>query len=142
MTLLSYLSSLNSADSSNYGWVNPDDINDYKVSPRDLSGRVNIGSLDNLSFGFQSMTEAIRNWLDNQKISRDKSAFQYHGNKVIVAVNQVMEAYTSELLDKEFKQFLEEEASDILEAWSEAEAENFIDNGLAEILAQAKEDHQ
>ena len=142
MTLLSYLSQLNSADQNQYIWVNPDDINDYKISQWSLSGRVNIGSLDNLSFGFQSMTEAIKNWLDNQKIDRKKATFRYHGNKVTVAVRGIMDAYQSEALDKEFKEFLENEALDILSTWAEFEAENFINDNLPDILAQAKEDKE
>ncbi len=134
MSLQEYLSNLNSADSQRGIWVNPDNINDYRIGQFQLDGKICIGSLDQLSFGFQSQHDAIKQYLEENQL------LAYEGKKVKVNQKEILQAWSDGNLDPEFSSFLEKKSQDIMQTWAEYEAEEFVNNKIPEIIEQALED--
>ena len=136
MSLQNYLSNLNSADSQYGIWINPDNINDYIVAPFSSENEkyIFIGSLKKLSFGYQSQHDAIKQYL------KENQLLAYEGKKVKVNQKEILQAWSDGNLDPNFSSFLEEKSQDIMQVWSECEAEEFVNNKIPEILEQALED--
>jgi len=140
MSLQNYLSNLNSADSQYGIWINPDNINDYRIGQFQfenggiLDGKICIGSLDQLSFGFQSQHDAIKQYL------KENQLLAYEGKKVKVNQKEILQAWSDGNLDPEFSSFLEKKSQDIMQTWAEYEAEEFVNNKIPEIIEQALED--
>jgi len=142
MSLQEYLSNLNSADSQWGIWVNPDNINDYRIGQfqfetggiLDGDGKICIGSLDKLSFGFQSQHDAIKQYLEENQL------LAYEGKKVKVNQKEILQSWSDGNLDPEFSSFLEKKSQDIMQTWAEYEAEEFVDNQLPKIIEQALKD--
>ena len=139
MSLQEKLSNLNSADSQWGIWVNPDDYDDYRVGQfcfengGVLDNKICIGSLDKLSFGFQSHHDAIKMWLGENHL------LAYKGRKVKVNQAGILHAWSDGYLDQDFSEFLEDEVKSIMEIWSQCEAEEFV-NQIPEIIEQALKD--
>jgi hypothetical protein len=140
MSLQEYLSDLNAADSQWGIWVNPDNINDYRIGQFQfenggiLDEKICIGSLEKLSFGFQSQHDAIKSCLEENKF------LSYKSKKVKVNKKEILQAWSDGTLDPEFSSFLEKMSQPIMQTWAEYEAEEFIDNQLPKIIEQALED--
>ena len=137
MSLQEKLSNLDSADSQWGIWVNPDNIDDYRVGQfcfengGILDEKICIGSLDRLSFGFQSQHNAIKHYLEENEF------LIYKGRKVKVNKKEILRAWSDENLDEEFAKFLESNSEDIMKIWAKYEAENFVNNEIPEIIKQA-----
>jgi hypothetical protein len=135
MSLQEYLSNLNSADSQWGIWVDPDNINDYRIGQfqietggiLDGDGKICIGSLDKLSFGFQSQHDAIKQYLEENQL------LIYKGKKVKVNKKEILQAWSDGNLDADFAKFLEQNSLNIMQVWSECEAEEFVNNKIPEI---------
>jgi hypothetical protein len=140
MSLQEYLSNLNCADShSQWGiWVNPNNINDYRIGQFQNDGildeKICIGSLDKLSFGYQSQHDAIKQYLEENQL------LAYKGKKVKVNQKEILQSWSDGNLDADFAKFLEEKSQDIMQTWAECEAEGFVGNQLPKIIEQALED--
>ncbi|MEY2910762.1 MAG: hypothetical protein RLZZ184_71 [Cyanobacteriota bacterium] len=140
MSLQKYLSNLNSADSQWGIWVNPNNINDYRIGQFQfenggiLDGKICIGSLDQLSFGYQSQLDAIKQYLEENQL------LTFEGKKVKVNQKEILQAWSDGNLDPNFSSFLEEKSQDIMEMWASYEAEEFVNNKIPEIIEQALED--
>lgn len=93
-----------------------------------------IGSLKNLSFGFQSKRDAIKHLLS------ENDYLLYKGKKVKVSVKGTLEAWSEGVLDEEFSSFLEEEAEEIENIWGKTEAEEFVIHDIPDMIQQALED--
>jgi len=112
MTLVEYLSQLNTCESQWGLWVNPENLDDYRISQYCFENggiydeKVHIGSLESLSYGYQSMTEVMESYLCGIDF------VQYNGRKVKIAHNSILEAYKNDLLDEDFREFLEDSAQD------------------------------
>lgn len=136
--LVDYLSELNTVDSTWGLYVDPNDINNYRIGQicfenGGLSDNyVFVDTLDNLSFGFQSVVEILKSYLNNNRVGE----FIYKGKKSKCNVEAIIEAYFKERLDKQFHRFLEEEVNSIWNMWSIWEAEAFIEGELLEILEE------
>lgn len=146
MSLVEYLARLNSADSQQGVYVNPENTDDYIVRPimfgynrQEYGDYVLIGSLDRLSFGYQSQLDAIESFLMDYGLGDGRSAFEYKGRKVVVDIKGLMDNIDN--LDEDFRAFLDQEAEAIEKSWSENEAELFVIDQLPEILQAAKEDN-
>lgn len=146
MTLIEYLSELNSADSQQGIWVDPANTDDYIIRPimfgynrQSYGDRVLIGSLDKLSFGFQSRFDAIKQYLNDNEIRHDIARINKDGLSVMVSISGIMDNLDN--LDEDFRAFLDQEAEAIEKGWSEDEAELFVIDQLPEILQAAKEDN-
>jgi hypothetical protein len=129
MSLQEYLSNLNSADSQWGIWVDPDNVNDYIVASCCSENRtyILIGSLDKLSFGFQSQHDAIKQYLEENQL------LIYKGKKVKVNKKEILQAWSDGNLDADFAKFLEQNSLNIMQVWSECEAEEFVNNKIPEI---------
>jgi hypothetical protein len=140
MSLQEYLSNLNSAESQWGVWVNPDNIDDYRVGQFCYENggisdnKICIGSLDKLSFGFQSQHDAIKEFLTQTE------EIQYNGRKIKVDTEGVLRAFSDGNLDEKFRSFLEEKAQIFEQTWAEYEAEDFVMNKIPEIIEQALKD--
>lgn len=140
MSLQEYLSNLNSADSQLGIWVNPNNINDYRIGQFQfenggiLDGKICIGSLDQLSFGYQSQLDAIKQYLEENQL------LTFKGKKLKVNQKEILQAWSDGNLDLEFSSFLEKKSQPIMEMWASYEAEEFINNQLPKIIEQALED--
>lgn len=148
MKLTEYLAQLNSADSQQGVWVNPENVDDYIVRPimfgynrQDCGDYVLIGSLDRLSFGFQSQLEAIECFLNDHQDKSDiydRAVLSYNGRKVVVSIKGIIENLDN--LDDDFRSFLNLEAEAIESTWARNEADLFIEDKLPAILQSAKEE--
>ena len=134
------LSNLNSADSQWGIWVNPDNIDDYRVGQFCfengglLDNKICIGSLDKLSFGFQSQHDAIAHYL------KENHLLAYKGRKVKVNKEKILQAWSDGYLDEDFSEFLEDEAKSIMEIWAKCASEEFVINQIPQIIEQALKD--
>jgi hypothetical protein len=144
LPLVEYLQNLNSAESLWGVWVNPENVDEYRIGQFQfenggiLDDWICAGSLDTLSFGHQSMEDAIEALLTNHS-TRYKPGFVYKGKEVRVNVKGILEAYREGNLDFDFLQALESEAEAIANEWSKLEAEDFVYNKLPEIIEQFQE---
>ncbi|NBO72997.1 hypothetical protein EBV26_21395 [bacterium] len=136
MSLQEYLSNLNSADSRWGIWVNPGDVDDYTI--RQFSSEngkyIWIGSLDKLSFGFQSQHDAIKQYLEENQL------LTFKGKKVKVNQKEILQAWSDGNLDPSFSSFLEEKSQPIMKMWASYEAEEFVNTKIPEIIEQALKD--
>jgi hypothetical protein len=124
--LVDYLKNLNSANSNWYLWVNPDNVDEFEVNqqcPR--KGWFNAGSLNNISYGMQSMEEAVRNYL-----SQCDGVITGFSKKIRFNLEGMMEAYKEDRLSEELRRYLEVQGTEIMMIWSEQEAEIFVDETL------------
>jgi hypothetical protein len=131
MTLLrDYLANLNSAE-SNWGiWVDPDNLDDYRIGQKIfengglLDEKVYIGNLEELSCGNQSQLEAIENFLSNrERYLHGIAEFKYGERLVRCNTKAVLTAWSEDRLDSDFREFLESEAAEIEAEWAKNEAE-------------------
>ena len=129
MSLQEYLSNLNCPEPQWGIWVNPDNVNDYIVAPCCSENRkyILIGSLDKLSFGFQSQHDAIKQYLEENQL------LIYKGKKVKVNKKEILQAWSDGNLDADFAKFLEQNSLNIMQVWSECEAQEFVNNKIPEI---------
>ena len=140
MSLQEYLSNLNSADSQWGIWVNPDNVDDYRIGQfcfengGILDEKICIGSLDKLSFGFQSQHDAIKQYL------KESEFLSYKGRKVKVNKKGILQSWSDGILDEDFSKFLEDKSQLIMKIWAEYQAEEFVNNEIPEIIEQALED--
>lgn len=136
MSLQEYLSNLNCADSQWGIWVDPDNVDHYRIGQccfetgGILDGKICIGSLDKLSFGFQSQHDAIKQYLEENQL------LIYKGKKVKVNQKEILQSWSDGNLDPEFSSFLEKKSQDIMQTWAEYEAEEFVNNKIPEILSK------
>ena len=140
MSLQEYLSNINSADSQLGIWVNPDDVDDYRIGPFQfenggiLDGKICIGSLDQLSFGYQSQLDAIKQYLEENQL------LTFKGKKLKVNQKEILQAWSDGNLDPSFSSFLEEKSQPIMKMWASYEAEEFVNTKIPEIIEQALKD--
>lgn len=138
-TLLAYLQTLNTAENQWSVWVNPDNVDEYRIGQNCfengglLDNWVCIGSLDALSFGYQSTHDAIQHFL-----KESGGEISYNGKRVKINAKGILDAYDCGNLDEDFQKYLEQEALVIEQLWSEIDAEFFVSNTLPEILENAK----
>jgi hypothetical protein len=120
--LTDYLANLNTAENQWSLWVNPKNIEQYRIGQNCFDngglndGFVLIDSLSNLSCGFQLTPEAIEALLESGRIE-DKS------RKVLVNKKAILAAYCEGSLHEDFQEFLENESEDIKAVWARNEAE-------------------
>ena len=140
-TLVNYLKNLNSQETQWGVWVNPENTDEYRVGQFCfengglLDDWICIGSLDKLSFGFQSQSDAIKALLTNHK-TRYKAGIEYKGREVRVNLDAIMDAWSNGNLNSEFGSFLEKRAKEIELQWAELEAEDFVYNKLPAIISE------
>lgn len=139
--LQSYLQSLNTSESQWGLWVNPENpTEEYRIGQYCFENGgikddwVCVGSLDKLSFGFQSDSEALETFLE-----QNDGGLDYNDRKVLFNKQGLLDAWSNDSLDEEFRSFLEAEIEKIQAIWSEEEAWNFVVNKLPEILESAKQ---
>lgn len=136
MSLQRYLETLNSSETQWTVYVHAEDVDSYKCSQwNEEYPWVSIGTPEALSFGYQSMSDAIATLLESGE-------YVFNGRKIKVNAKAIAEAYSDGRLGEKFRQALEEDAQYIMSTWSEIKAEDFIMNELPEILNQAKESHE
>lgn len=139
MSLQKYLSNLNSADSQWGIWVDPDNVDNYRIGQfcfengGILDSKICIGSLDKLSFGLQSQHDAIKHYLEENQLT-------YKDKKVEVNPENILQAWSDGNLDEEFAEFLDNQSRHIMNIWAEYEAEDFVNNKIPEIIEQALKD--
>jgi len=125
--LIDFLAQLNCASSELGLWVDKN-LESYRIGDIHLENggllddKVFIGTLENLSFGYQSQEEAIKTYLDAKR-----PTLYFKGKKVICDRDGIVAAWLSRSLDPEFSQFLESEAETIEHQQSMEEAEMFVD---------------
>ena len=150
MKLATYLSTLNSSDNSQGIWVNPDNIDEYRIGQCQfengglLDGWDYIGSLESLSYGFQSETEALESVLEGDR-------FYFGGKHVRVNKQGIIDAYFEDNLAAEFAAALHKESEYIMSQWATdaadlkvEELQDYYQNGeyeqaQLELAAQAEE---
>ena len=139
--LINYLSELNTSDNSWGLYVNPQNIDSYRIGQVCfengglLDKYVFVDTLDRLSFGFQSTYEILETCLSS---NNGVGEFTYKCKKSKCDVEAIFNAYLEGKLDKNFYAFLEKEISCISNMWSTWEAENFVDEVLPDILNREK----
>lgn len=149
-SLQNYLQQLNLAESQQGIWVNPENpTEEYRIGQYCFeNGGINdnwvcIGTLDDLSFGFQSGYSAFACWvsggINSESMPRSNQKITYKGRSITVNPLALYEAWTDGSVDEEFAAFIQKEVDSIRSEWSEMDAENFVNNKLPEILESAKE---
>lgn len=142
MDLKEYLEQLNSAETQWGIWVDPQDPkNNWRVGQFQfdnggvMDNKVCIGSLDRLSFGFQSEGDLVREIFTE--------GFTFNGYTLIDGENAdaegILEAYYTNRLDDEFQQELEAQINDLWEEESRIQAEYFVDHELPDIINDSYE---
>lgn len=149
MTLHDYLSQLNTSDDSFGVWVSPENIDDYRVGQRSfdngglLDDKVYVGSLDDLSFGSQSDTDAFYSFLDI-KPSETQPTITWRDatglRKAKVNPEALHEAWLSSRLGEAMQAALSEGVAAVQETWIDEEVSNFISDILPERIAAVKEE--
>lgn len=125
--LINFLSKLNSADSHQFVYVDPENIDNFGIRKQEEDW-VSIGSLENLSFGFQSMSKAIESLIKG-------GIYTYKGKRINVNKKTLLEAWSEgNLVNEEFVAELEKDATYICELWAELAAEDFVMNVLPTLL--------
>lgn len=143
-TLFEYLKNLNSSETQWGVWVNPTDLDDYRIGQYCfenggiLDDFVCIGSLHKLSYGFQSHYDALKEYLKENQIDFEKASITYKGKEILVSKEGILTAYGNGILDKDFEEFLDNEIEDVCNIWASLEAEAKIDE-LQEYFAQSGE---
>jgi len=138
MNLTQYLAELNAADPQWGIWVNPENPEEeYRVGQVFENGGVLddyvfIGSLDDLSFGFQSVDEILN------FIFREEGFKNLNERKGNVSLDGIKEAYSEGRLDPEFQSDLEDKIESIWNVWSQEEASYFVDQKIPEIIEACK----
>lgn len=135
MSLLEYLTRLNSVDATWGIWVNPQNINDYRIGEimhenggmRD--NKIFIGNLESLSFGFQSEEDALEHVLVH--------GVEFKGRLIRCNRKAMKDAFFEKKLHPEFEQHLQQRVDLICEEWAHVEAENFIEQSIPQLLEQA-----
>lgn len=128
MKLVDYLAQLNTFDSSWGLYVNPANVDDYRIGQRIfengglLDDKVFADTLDNVSFADQSYSVAISCY-----IARCNNEIEYKGRKVKVNTEGILNAYHLYLLDKEFEDFLMCKAEEIHAEWAREDAERYVE---------------
>lgn len=143
-SLVEYLSQLNSSDSTQGIWVNPDNYTEYRIGQFQfenggiLDDWKYIGSLEEISFGSQSYPDAIENVLKSgynpNKKNSDIRSYTYNDQEMWVSIKGVLAAYSKNRLDRNFQKSLEEEADTVVQEWAQLQAEYFVSNELPKIL--------
>lgn len=140
MNLVQYLTQLNTSDTSWGLYLNPDDINQYRIGQLcfDNGGLLDdyifIDNLSNLSFGFQSEREALESIL-----TTDKTTLIYNKKKVVVKKDTILELYFEGKLDKDFYEFLKNQVEEIMSIWSIWDADFYVNETLPEIISERRE---
>ena len=144
--LVDYLSELNAVDNTWGLWVDPNDINNYRIgrfcfeNGGLLDNFICIGDLSDLSFGFQSHKEVLETILDSNTYSKDstKAELFYNEKKVLVKKESILELFfeNSRLLNTDFYTFLEDSICELANIWSTGEAELFVEEQLPQLLAK------
>jgi hypothetical protein len=129
-SLINYLSNMNSTETQWSIYVNPENLDEYECTQWDgQSGWVKIGTPDSLSFGFQSNSECLEDWL----LSRDH--IEYKSKKVKFNRKGILEAYSQGTLDEDFKEFLLDAIEDYKAESAKAEAEFFVIDTIPDLIA-------
>ena len=132
MKLLDYLAQLNTADSTWGLYVNPDNYDDYRIGQLIfengglLDDKVFVDTLDNVSFGYQSVSDALDIILT--------SDFKYKGKSVKLNKEAIKELYYDNKLHKEFADYLDTTVNSITDEWAYVEAANFVEYELTNRL--------
>jgi hypothetical protein len=117
--LAHFLSTLNNPDRTKSVYVNPENVNQFRVGDDRLENGgllddwVWVGCLDDLSYGYQSKTDALKS------IGK---CFEYKGKTVRTNPDAIVELYYDEALDPDFASFLTESVNEIMEQWAIDEA--------------------
>lgn len=135
MNLLEYVKNLNSCEDTQGIWVNPENIDDFRIGQLQfenggiLDNFFFVGTLNNCSFGYQSIREGILTLVCGDSDSKHEYGFyHYKGKQVKIHVESLIEAYFEESLDLDFYQALNSDISYILDTWADEEASLFIEN--------------
>lgn len=137
MDLIQFLASscLNEASSMEV-YINPHNINDYQVWDHPLEGYISIGTLDQLSFGYQSEEDAVYQALGCVSTPKEgeKVEILFEGKKISINPVGIMRAYTENKLGDAMQKWLEKEVRLLLDQWAEEEATLFVEEKLPIIL--------
>lgn len=131
-TLAQYLSKLNESDSSKAIWVNPMNVNEFRVQERGIDDPwYFIGSLDVLSFGIQSisMTDAIVEVLKDGQLIYENRVVRFNPKTILLA-------WLCDQLDPNFIDFLNNEALLVMDSVSYREAEKYVAYIIEKIKAK------
>jgi len=130
-TLRDYLKGLISSEDQWGLYVNPEDIDDYRIGQTMFeNGGVKdgfrfVGTLDNLSCGSQSIQDAVVEYIREG---------YFAGPDLVVFKKKLIEAYNNDKqLDDDFVEFLEDKAKPIMETWAELEADFVIEQIKSEL---------
>lgn len=135
MSLINFLSALSSTETQLKVYVDPDNVNEYVCSrDRGPNGWANLGSLESLSFGNQSSTEAIEVFLEGE------TELVFNDRVVHFSPKGLVNAYKKEIGNCEFFEWLEDLAEGTKLNLAKSAAEIFVYDTLPEILTQARED--
>jgi len=132
MSLKDFLSNLNSGEHNWKIWVNPDlPEEEYRAvqEPGRIDGWVCVGSLEGLSFGFQSKKDAFLDCID---LVMQGKARHYNPSALF-------DAYYNGDLPLDLSREIDREIESIHKEWSQFEAEEFVVDKLPAIIAEYKE---
>jgi hypothetical protein len=135
--LKDYLATLNSSETQRGIWVNPHDLNDFRIGQYcfDNGGvrddKVCIGSLDSLSCGYQSTQDILQEILECGGVTYKEVTF----NKKNCNFTAFIEAYIEGKLATELQEQLESQIQEVHEEWSMLDADAKIDE-LEEYFAE------
>lgn len=124
--LVDYLAGLNTAENQWSLYVNPFDVDDYRIGQDIfdnggvLDNKIRVAGLDRVSFGSQSRQEALKQVL---KIE----CFEYNGKRLKVNAKGILAASFDGKLDPNFEAYLDIRADAIMACWSEQDAEFWVD---------------
>jgi hypothetical protein len=133
--LSAYLSELNCSDSTQFLYVDPEDLDRFVIAQVAPAGFVCIGSLDCLSFGYQNRHDALKQWLANAD-----GSFSFSGQLVHFDIDGLLDAYFDGKLADDMYDYLTERIDEIVTEWSQVEADFFISETMPDMLAQHQAD--
>jgi hypothetical protein len=125
MTLVTYLSKLNTSENQWSLFVNPENVDDYRIGQDCFEngglddGKIKVASLDAVSFGFQSRLETLESLLN--------SSIEFKGKKVNFNKQAMIDAFSDSKLGEEFQDFLDQQIDEAAEQNSIWEAEFYVE---------------
>ena len=122
MNLTKYLAQLNSSETQWGIWVDPESpLNNYRIGQKCfenggvLDNFVFIGTLDRLSFGYQSIPDALKNYLESLPVdAAQNQVLSLNGRKVALNIDGILAAFEAGTLATEFEAFITSKALEII----------------------------
>lgn len=123
-----YLAGLKSGSNAHGIYVDRNNIDNFRIGSRFFKNGgfpdefVFAGSLDELSCGYHCESDALMEYLTQNKVGYNRSSIIYQGKKTLLSMTGVYDSFVAETLDSKFEGFLRSVILEICFVWAQEEA--------------------